>query len=52
MENILTKICNTKKNEIAEQKKFIINDFLLKVLVNYQLAKEFLFEKKILTDLK
>ena len=34
MENILTKICNTKKDEIVEQKKIIVRIFLLKVSVN------------------
>ena len=46
MENILTKICNTKKDEIAEQKKIIIRLFLLKVLVNYQLPKNLFLKKK------
>ena len=30
MQNILAKICNTKKDEIVEQKKFITRIFLLK----------------------
>ena len=36
MENILSKICDTKKDEVAEQKKIHNQDFLLIVSVNYQ----------------
>ena len=46
MENILTKICKTKKDEIFEQKKIIVRIFLLKVLVNNQLLINFFLQKK------
>ena len=45
MQNILTKICNTKKDEIVEQKKHIVKISLLKILVNNQQLIN-LFSKK------
>ena len=51
MENILTKICNTKKDEIAEQKKNHNQAFFIESFSQLPVAKEFLFEKKILKDL-
>ena len=52
MENILTKICNTKKDEIVEQKKIHNQDFFIESFSQSSVTKEFFFTKRILTDLK
>ena len=46
MENILTKICDTKKDEVAEQKKIHNQDFFIDSFSQLPVAKEFLFKKK------
>ncbi len=51
MENILTKICNTKKDEIAEQKKIHNQNFFIDSFNQLSVAKKFLFKKKILSVL-
>ena len=51
MENILSKICDTKKDEVAEQKKIHNQDFFINSFSQLPVAKEFLFKKKIITDL-
>jgi len=51
MENILTKICNTKKNEIAEQKKIHNQDFFIESSKKIVAENKFLFKEKILSDL-
>ena len=51
MENILTKICNTKKNEIVEQKKIHNQDFFIENSKKIAVNNKFLFKKKILSDL-
>lgn len=52
MENILTKICDTKKDEVAEQKKIHNQDFLIESSKKIAAENKFLFKKKILSDLK
>ena len=51
MENILTKICNTKKDEIVEQKKNYSKDFFIESFGQQPVTDTFLFKKKILLDL-
>ena len=51
MENILTKICNTKKDEIVEQKKIYNQDFFIESFTQVPVANEFPFKKKLRTDL-
>ena len=51
MENILTKICNTKKDEIAEQKKIHNQDFFIESSKKIEAESKFLFKEKILSDL-
>ena len=51
MENILTKICNTKKNEIVEQKKIHNQDFFIENSKKIAANNKFLFKKKIISDL-
>ena len=52
MENILTKIFNTKKDEIVEQKKKYSKDFFIESSKKITADNKFLFKKKILSDLK
>ena len=51
MENILSKICNTKKDEIVEQKKKYSKDFFIDSFSLQPATNKFLFKEKILTDL-
>ena len=51
MKNILAKICNTKKEEIVEQKKIHNQNFFIESFSQLPVTKKFLFKKKILTDL-
>jgi len=51
MQNILTKICNTKKNEIAEQKKIHNQDFFIESSKKITTKNKSFFKKKILSDL-
>ena len=46
MENILTKICNTKKDEIAEQKKIHNQDFFIESFSQKNEAINFFLKKK------
>ena len=48
MENILTKICNTKKDEIVEQKKIHNKDFFIESFSQLPVANKFLFKKNTL----
>ena len=51
MQNILAKICNTKKNEIVEQKKIHNQDFFIESSKKIATKNKFFFKKKILSDL-
>ena len=51
MQNILAKICNTKKNEIVEQKKIHNQEFFIESLKKIATKNKFYFKKKILSDL-
>ena len=51
MQNILAKICNTKKDEIVEQKKIHNQDFFIESLKKIATKNKFFFKKKILSDL-
>ena len=52
MENILTKICNTKKDEIVEQQKNYSKDFFIESFSQQPSTNKFLFQEKILSDIK
>ena len=51
MQNILAKICNTKKDEIVEQKKIHNQDFFIESSKKIATKNKFFFKKKILSDL-
>ena len=51
MQNILTKIFNTKKDEIVEQKKNYSKDFFIESFSQQPSTNKFLFQEKILSDL-
>ena len=52
MENILTKICNTKKDEVAEQKKNHNQAFFIESFSQQPSTNKFIFQEKILSDIK
>ena len=51
MQNILTKICNTKKEEIVEQKKNYSKDFFIENFSQQPATNKFIFKEKILSDM-